>query len=477
MDFLVGAGQRLWAVLPLGPMGYGNSPYQSPSAFAGNPLLISLERLLEEKLLEPGNLEGAPSFPTHRVDYDKVARFKLPLIEGSFQLFKARASKSQREEFENFCQQKGWWLDDYALFMALKRSHNFALWNAWEEDVRQRQPKAIKHWSRNLVWEVQLQKYIQFQFFRQWTGLKNYCSGKGIQTVGDVPIYVALDSADVWSHQSLFYLDDSGNPTVVAGVPPDYFSETGQLWGNPLYNWEEMSKDDYRWWIERLRATLEMVDIMRLDHFRGFEKYWEVAAKETTAVNGRWVPGPGARFFEAVQISLGPIPIFAEDLGMITPEVHILRDRFGFPGMRVLQFAFGDNSKENVHLPENYSPNCVVYTGTHDNNTIVGWFTGGNQDTTMSKEALDNQRKRALKYLGTSGEEINWDFIRLALASAANTAIIPLQDLLGLGSEARMNRPGVAMGNWEWRFASHMLTDETKHRLRNLTELYGRYPG
>ncbi|MBI4298577.1 MAG: 4-alpha-glucanotransferase [Chloroflexi bacterium] len=469
-DFLVGAGQRIWAILPLVPTGYGNSPYQSPSTFAGNPLLISLEGLVDENLLEAEVLRSAPFFPSHRVEYDRVAQFKMPLLASSFEIFDARADSSQKEEYQNFCQQNEWWLHDYALFMAVRKAHNQHPWTAWEEGIKLRRPEALEHWRKKLAREIQSQKYVQFQFSKQWRSLKTYCNDKGVQILGDMPFYVALDSADVWSHQEMFYLDATGNPTIVAGVPPDYFSETGQLWGNPLYRWEAMAQDGYVWWKRRLRATLEIVDIVRLDHFRGFEKYWEIPSNEATAVKGRWVPGPGAAFFEAVQRELELLPIIAEDLGLITPEVHALRDRFGFPGMRVLQFAFAGDGNENAHLPINHSPNCVVYTGTHDNDTVLGWFGGGSQDTTLSKEALDKEREHALKYVGTPCEEINWDFIRLALASKANTAIVPLQDLLGLGSEARMNRPGVATGNWEWRFASRMLTDGIKDRLRELTQ-------
>lgn len=474
VDFLVSAGQRLWQMLPLGPTGYGNSPYQCLSAFAGNPLLISLERLAEEKLLESTDLEGAPSFPEHRVDYDMVTELKIPLLKRSFGLFERKISQTQRDMFESFCAENASWLDDYALFMAMRDAHNLAPWNTWEEDIRRRQPMALERWGKKLAQEVRCYKYLQFQFFRQLSELKRYCNDRGVRLMGDIAHFVALDSAEVWSHQEMFYLDANGKPTVVAGVPPDYFSKKGQLWGNPIYRWEEMAKDGYAWWIERLRATLKVVDIIRLDHFRGCEKYWKVPAKETTAVNGRWVPGPGAKLFEAVRKALGDIPLIAEDLGVITPEVGALRERFGFPGMRVLQFAFGSDGKANDHQPHHYPRNCVVYTGTHDNNTTIGWFSGGTEDTSRGRGEVERERQLALKYLGTTGKEINWDFIRLALASVADIAIIPLQDVLGLGSEARMNLPATTKGNWEWRFTFHMLTDEIKNRLGELTELYGR---
>jgi 4-alpha-glucanotransferase len=357
----------------------------------------------------------------------------------------------------------------------LKEAHGLAAWNTWEEDIRRRQPKSLEHWSKKLNHEIYYHKYQQYQFFKQWSELKKYCNEHGIRLIGDMPIFVALDSAEVWSHPEMFYLDDSGKPTVVAGVPPDYFSQTGQLWGNPLYRWDVMAKDGYAWWIERFRATHNLVDIIRLDHFRGFEKYWEVPGTDDTAINGRWVPGPGAKLFEAVQKALGTLPIIAEDLGMITPEVDALREQFGFPGMRVLQFNFGSDPKADDYRPHNYPRNCVVYTGTHDNNTTIGWFRGEDvKDSTQSKEEREREKQFALKYLGTDGHEINWDFIRLALISVADTAIIPMQDVLGLGSEARMNLPGRAEGNWCWRFVPDMLTEEIKARLKKLTALYGR---
>jgi 4-alpha-glucanotransferase len=476
-DFLVDAGQRLWQVLPLGPTGtvYDNSPYQCFSVFAGNPLLISLEKLAEDKFLEASALENAPCFTEHCLDYEAVTKYKLPLLQKSFQIFDSNASSAERGDFQDFCCQNSFWLDDYSLFMALREAHGPASWNTWEEDIKWRQPDALDRWRNKLDNEVRCHKYQQFQFFRQWSALKEYCNGRGIRLIGDIPIFVALDSAEVWSRPNLFCLDSSGKPTVVAGVPPDYFSETGQLWGNPLYRWDVMAKDGYAWWIERFRITRRLVDIIRLDHFRGFEKYWEVTATETTAVNGRWVPGPGAALFEAVQKKLGQLPIIAEDLGMITPEVEALRDQLGFPGMRVLHYAFGDSSGVNVHMPPNYPNHCVVYTGTHDNNTTVGWFRDDDSETTtMSRAEREKERQCALEYLGTTGHEINWDLIRMALMSAADTAIIPLQDILGLGSEARMNTPGKTGGNWHWRFTSDMLTNEIKVRLRELTRLYGR---
>ena len=476
-DFLMSTGQRLWQVLPLGPTGYGDSPYQCLSVFAGNPLLISLERLVEDEWLEPADLDRAPSLPEHSVDYGAVIGFKIPRLKKSFEVFKRKASKTWRYEFEAFCEQNSSWLEVYALFMALKEEHDLAPWYMWQEDVKRQKTRALERWRKRLAHEIQCHKYLQYQFFKQWSELKKYCNERGIRLIGDIPLFIALDSAVVWSSPEIFYLDASGKPTVVAGVPPDYFTKTGQLWGNPLYRWDVMAQDAYAWWIERFRATRALVDIIRLDHFRGFEKCWEIPAIDTIAMNGRWVPGPGAELFETLQGALGALPIIAEDLGVITPEVDALRDRFGFPGMRVLQFAFGSDPKADDYKPHNYPRNCAVYTGTHDNDTTIGWFMGDDpNDTTQSKEEREEERRLALKYLGTDGSEINWDFIRLALASVADTAIVPLQDVLGLGSEARMNRPGTTTGNWRWRFASDMLSDEIRARLKELTTLYDRAP-
>jgi 4-alpha-glucanotransferase len=475
VDFLADTGQGLWQILPLGPAGYGNSPYQCLSVFAGNALLISLEELVDDGCLEPTDLEDAPSFPLDLVDYDRVMDFKVTLLKKSFETFRRKADQDQRQEFEAFCQRNTAWLETYSLFMALKEAHGFAIWNTWEEDIRKRQPESLARWSRKLAREVYWHKYQQYQFFRQWSKLKKYCGERGIRLIGDMPIFVALNSAEVWSQPGIFYLDDAGRPTVVAGVPPDYFSKTGQLWGNPLYRWDAMAEDGYTWWVERFRATSDLVDVIRLDHFRGFEKYWEVPGTDTTAVNGRWIPGPGIELFQAVEKALGPLHIIAEDLGMITAEVEALREQLGFPGMRVLQFNFGSDPGADAYRPHNYPRNCVVYTGTHDNNTTIGWLKGEDvKDSTQSKEERQKETQLALKYMGSDGHEINWDFIRLALMSVADTAIIPMQDVLGLGSEARMNIPGTTEGNWRWRFVPDAPTEEIKARLRELTALYGR---
>lgn len=473
-DFLENSGQHLWQVLPLGPTGYGDSPYQCLSVFAGNPLLISLQLLAEEKFLELSDLKNIPHFPEHKVDYGPVINLKTILLRQSFDIFQKKATATEQKQFTSFCEENAQWLEDFSFFMALKEAHNLTSWDTWEEDVRKREPKAINEWRIKLASVIRFHQYQQFQFFKQWSKLKNYCNDHNIKLIGDIPIFVAMDSAEVWSHPEMFYLNDDGTPTVVAGVPPDYFSETGQLWGNPIYRWDVMAKDDFKWWVERFRATLKLVDIVRVDHFRGFEKYWEVPANETTAINGRWVAGPGVELFLAVQKALGELPIIAEDLGVITPEVEAIRDRFGFPGMKVLQFAFSTDSKTNKYQPHNYPRNCVVYTGTHDNNTTVGWFKGDDIDNNQNKENRTRETGLALDYMGTDGHEINWDFIRLALMSVADTAIIPLQDVLGLGGEARMNHPSTKEGNWRWRFSFDMLTDEITAKVKKLTILYGR---
>jgi 4-alpha-glucanotransferase len=473
--FLRRSGQRVWQVLPLGPTGYGNSPYQTFSAFAGNPLLLSLELLRQEGWLTAEALARPPAFPAGRVDYDAVRAYKMPLLWKAFEAFGRAASGEERQALAAFIQRQAAWLEDFALFMALKEAHGDAAWTRWERDIARREPEALRRWRRQLEGRVQFHMFLQYQFFRQWQRLKAACQQDGILLFGDLPIFIAHDSADVWSHPELFYLDEQGQPTVVAGVPPDYFSATGQRWGNPLYRWEAMAATGYAWWIARLRTMRELVDMIRLDHFRGFEAYWEVPASEATAVRGRWVKGPGAAFFEAVRAALGDLPMVAEDLGLITPEVRALQAQLGLPGMRVLQFAFGGDPRTNEHCPHNYSRECVVYTGTHDNNTSLGWLHEVDApQSAQALEAMRAERQRALRYLPSDGRQFHWDMIRVALSSVASLAIIPLQDVLGLGSEARMNRPGAAQGNWEWRCTPEQLTDAVAQRLRELTELYGR---
>jgi 4-alpha-glucanotransferase len=464
IDFLSDAGQSLWQILPLGPTGYGDSPYQCFSAFAGNPLLVSLDRLIEDGLLTERDL-GTPDLPQNRVDYGAVIEFKLPLLQLSFERLQSGASSAHVMAFSEFCAAQAGWLDDYALFMAIKQEHSGASWDLWKRDIATRQPEALQQWSRTLTRQVALQKYLQYLFFSQWHQVKAYANERGIRIVGDAPIFVAYDSADVWANPHLFYLDDECRPTVVAGVPPDYFSATGQLWGNPLYRWDRMAETGYAWWIDRVKMTLSMVDIVRLDHFRGFEAYWEVPADEETAIKGRWVPGPGAAFFKALERALGNLPIIAEDLGVITPEVEALRDQFHLPGMVVLQFAFDDDAL-NPYLPHNYSRDCIVYTGTHDNDTTLGWFW-----------SLDHAEREAVRcYLGRDGSDIAWDLWRLALASVADVSIVPWQDVLRLGSAARQNTPGTAAGNWSWRFRTEALTPELARGIHLLTTTYGRAP-
>jgi 4-alpha-glucanotransferase len=479
VDFLESTGQSLWQVLPLGPTGYGDSPYQCFSAFAGNPLLVSLEALVAVGLLEEGDLGDAPKFPHDRVEYGPVIEFKMALLAQAHANFIERGSDELKDEYLEFVGLAGWWLDDYAAYRAIKAAHDGREWTKWELYLRDREDKALHFFRENHAFELSAQKFFQYLFFKQWMKLAAYANSRGVKIIGDVPIFVAHDSADVWAHRNLFHLDEEGNPTKVAGVPPDYFSETGQLWGNPLYRWDVMKQTGYRWWVERLRQTLSVVDLIRLDHFRGFEKYWAVPANETTAINGEWERGPGADLFNAIKKAFshieGDLPIIAEDLGLITPEVTALREEFGFPGMRVLQFAFGSDPQADEFKPYNFVPNSVVYTGTHDNDTTAGWFTSeGAGESTRSHDEVNAERQFVLKYLGTSGNYINWDFIRLALGSVANTAIIPLQDVLGLGSEARMNVPARESGNWAWRFTADQLAPEIRWGLAEMTDVYGR---
>jgi 4-alpha-glucanotransferase len=466
LDFLAASRQRLWQMLPLGPTGYGDSPYQSFSSLAGNPLLISLDVLVDEGLLSAEDVAHVPAFPAHAVDFGPVIQFKTGLLSRSFERFRTSRRSHHHEEFEAFCQANQAWLDDFAAFMALKEAHSGAVWTTWEPDIARHEPAAILDWSRSLADVIQRQKYCQYLFFRQWTALKRAANARGIRLIGDMPIFAAHDSADVWAHPEFFYLDERGRPSVMAGVPPDYFSRTGQLWGNPLYRWDVLKQTGYTWWLERVKATLKTVDLVRLDHFRGFEAYWEVPGDAATATDGRWVKGPGADLFHALRVALGvqQLPIIAEDLGVITPEVVALREQLNLPGMQILQFAFG-GGVARMEAPYRYRRDCVVYTGTHDNDTALGWLHNSSQP---------DERELALKYMNSDGHEFNWDLIRLALSSVPNTAVIPLQDVLGLGSEARMNFPSRASGNWGWRYQPGALTAEYTRRLAELTELYGR---
>ena len=473
IDFLEASGQHLWQMLPVGPAGFNNVPYQSSSAFAGNILFISLDTLVKDGLLNKSRLDNSPAFPEKYVDFTAAVRFKMPLLYEACNRFKESASGDR--DFNVFCENNAYWLENYSLYAAIKEAHSLKSWIEWEKDIRLHTSAAVDRYRALLAGEILDQKVLQYIFYRQWRQLKNYCNVKNIKLIGDIPIFMALDSADVWAGRQMYFLDESGNPESVAGVPPDYFSKTGQLWGNPLYRWDVMRQDNFRWWVERVRAALSLFDYLRIDHFRGFEKYWAIPGGDKTAEKGKWVPGPGAALFESLQSACGRLPIIAEDLGIITPEVEALRDQFGFPGMRVLQFAFNDDPKENCHLPHLHVKNCVVYTGTHDNTTTIGWFRGEDiRATTQDVKTRRLETDRALKYLGTDGSQINWEFIRLAFNSVADTAIIPMQDILGLGNEARMNTPGVDAGNWRWRMAPRAMTTEIAARLKEMTWLAGR---
>jgi len=478
-DFLIASGQRLWQVLPLVPTGYGNSPYSSYSAFAGNTLLISPQLLVNERLLTAADLQQAPDFPEGRVNFEGAQKLKDELLRKAFDNFKLSIDISLRNEFAEFCVRNLSWLNDYALFRALKESHNGAGWREWALELARREEAAIARAEERLRDEISAQKFYQFIFFRQWLALKNYCTERGVKIVGDLPIFVAYDSADVWANPDLFKLDGELRPTVVAGVPPDYFSETGQLWGNPLYDWERMEAQQYSWWVRRMEKTLQLFDAVRMDHFRGFVAAWEVPAGEKTAERGEWVSGPGEKLFREFEHVLGTLPLIAEDLGVITPDVNELREAFGFPGMRVLQFGFSDDL-ENIHLPHNYPRNTVAYTGTHDNDTTVGWFramgsrTETGETNSSAQQNLDEVKREkefCLEYLKSDGKEIHWDLVDAVLGSAANTAIVPLQDLLGLGTEARMNLPSSTEGNWSWRYRNHDLTERLARRLKGLSIL------
>lgn len=480
IDFLAAAGQSIWQVLPLGPTGFADSPYACLSAFAGNPLLISPDRLVESGELTAADLDAIPAFPAGQVDYGAVIEWKMPLLHRAARRFLSDAAPQRRSQFAAFCTNNAAWLDDYALFIAVKTHFSQKMWTDWDADIALREPAAMARWQKALSAtapgnKIAEHQVLQFFFWEQWQALKSYANARGIRIVGDVPIFVAGDSADVWANRDLFHLDEMGRPTLIAGVPPDYFSETGQRWGNPLYRWDVLARQGYRWWIERIQATLDKVDIVRIDHFRGFIAYWEIPASEPTAIKGRWVPGPGAALFEAIEEALGQLPIWAEDLGVITPEVIGLRERFGFPGMKILQFAFDEDAlrasfgdyTRNPFLPHNYTPNFVVYTGTHDNDTALGWF----------EHCAAQERQKAMSYLGCDEHEFNWSLIRAAMASVAQTAVFPLQDALGLGSEMRMNLPGTTGGNWTWRCLPGALTVQLADRLAALSKCYERVSG
>jgi 4-alpha-glucanotransferase len=460
VDFLTAAGCSWWQMLPVGPTGYGNSPYSAQSAFAGNPSLVSVERLIADGLLTEAD-RARPPQERLRTAFDGAG--------GRF------------DASGGFADEDGAWLDDFALYRAIKAAHGQVQWTRWPAPLRDRHPDALARFRDEHARELDFERFVQGRFFADWRALRAYAHERGVAFIGDLPIFLAHDSADVWLNRGQFHLDEEGEPTLVAGVPPDYFSATGQRWGNPLYRWAEMRATGFAWWIARFRSALALFDAVRLDHFIGYERYWAIPAREPTAVNGRWRPGPGARFFKAIGAALGELPLIAEDLGPVTPEVESLRARFGFPGIKLLQFAFGTDLQAPSFLPHNYPREAVAYTGTHDNDTTVGWFTDPGSGTRSAEQAA-LERQAALRYLGApqdddaieAGREIHWRMIRAIMASVANVAIAPAQDLLGLGSEARMNHPGTTTGNWEFRLAQGALTPAIAARLRDLAETYGR---
>jgi 4-alpha-glucanotransferase len=463
IDFLSSSGCGLWQILPLGPTGYGDSPYQCFSSFAGNPFLISPDALLSDDLLHPDDIYERPAFPNDHVDFGRIIPWKLGLLDRSFIRFQHSQSARLKAEMEEFRVKQSVWLDDFALFMALKEIHGGQPWTTWEEPLRNRRADALIQVQKNFDVAIQRQIYRQFIFFRQWSQLLTHAHEKRIQIIGDIPIFVAHDSADVWSNPQLFHLDKSGKPTFVAGVPPDYFAPTGQLWGNPLYRWDIHARDGYLWWVERIKATLALVDIIRIDHFRGFAGYWEVPGNAKTAEIGRWVPGPGKDFFQRILDTLGDLPIIAEDLGVITPDVEDMRDSFDLPGMRILQFGF-DSTPADPFLPHNYPVNCIVYTGTHDNDTALGWYN----------RVPDKDKNFYRSYMNRDGSDFSWDLIRGVWSSVAIFGLAPMQDFLNLGNEARMNYPGNPSGNWTWRMPKDAESLELQEKIRKLNYLYSR---
>lgn len=463
IDFLKDSGTTLWQVLPLGPTGYGDSPYQCFSAFAGNTYLISPTLLLDQGLLTRADFTDRPVFPAEGVDYGNAIQWKLTLLNRAFTRFTTRQDDELQNRFNQFCKENTAWLQDYAIFMAIKESQGGRSWLEWDKALKMHELAAVQLFTDSNMQAIQEQQFKQFLFFEQWNALKEYAHANGVKIIGDVPIFVSMDSADVWAHRELFFIDSKGNPTFIAGVPPDYFSPTGQLWGNPLYNWKKHRDSGFAWWIERMRASLQLFDWIRLDHFRGFAAYWKIKAGSQTAEVGIWEKCPGAALFTALENTLGELPIIAEDLGVITPDVVALREKFSFPGMCILQFAFGGDPADRF-LPHNYVRNSVVYTGTHDNNTTLGWF-----NTSSSAE-----RDFCLKYLGSGEEDIVANMIRTIWSSVASFSIAPMQDFLNLDTHARMNYPSKADGNWCWRMAPNAESVELAGRIRDLNFLYSR---
>ena len=465
IDFLKKSRQKLWQIFPLGPTGYGDSPYQSFSSFAGNPYLIDFDLLIEAHLLSEEDLRDVFFGDNEEyIDYGAIYNQKYPLLRRAYENFKSSDNHEMRENLEHFKRENASWLNDYSLYISLKNHFNGLPWNEWAHDIKNREHGAMEHYRNELADDIEYHNFIQFLFFKQWGDVKRYANENGIKIIGDIPIFVAADSSDAWANPEIFLFDEERKPVKVAGVPPDYFSATGQLWGNPLYNWQKLKETNYSWWVERVRANLSTCDIIRIDHFRGFEAYWAVPYGDDTAINGQWEPGPGIDLFNAIKSQLGELPIIAEDLGLMTQGVIDLREATGFPGMKILGFAF-DSGEENDYLPHTYTKNCVVYTGTHDNDTLIGWF----------QKAKEEDRQFARDYLNSrSDDKIHWDAIRGAWSSVANMAISPVQDFLGLGSEARINTPGIAAGNWQWRLKHGVLTDELADRIAKLTKVYSR---
>ena len=465
VDFLDRSNQKLWQVFPLGPTGYGDSPYQSFSAFAGNPYLIDLETLIDSGLLQTEDADEAElGDDPENVDYGLLYKNKLPLLRKAYENYKKSDNEQMKFEIQIFKDENSFWLEDYSLFISLKYYFKGHEWSKWDEDILLRKESALKKYRKLLKDDIEYNYFVQYLFFNQWAKIKGYANSKGISIIGDIPIFVAFDSADAWANPEIFLFDKERKPIDVAGVPPDYFSETGQLWGNPLFDWEKLKGSGYKWWIERVRANLKTADIIRIDHFRGFESYWAVPAEEKTAVIGEWRKGPGIDFFNSIKAALGDLPIIAEDLGNLTNEVVELRNETGFPGMKILQFAF-DSDEENDYLTHSYDHNCVVYTGTHDNDTITGWYS----------KASEHDKEYVRDYLDIyTDDAINWRFIKAAWRSVANMALAPMQDFLGLDSEARMNTPGVAAGNWKWRMKEEDLTTVLSDEIKRISKLYGR---
>jgi len=465
--FLAQTKQSFWQVLPLCPINpaYGNSPYSSISAFAGNALFISPDLLIEEGLLTREENEGKPPFPDERCDYGSVIPYKETLFEKVYQKF--RATRKGQDDFEAFCSSRSDWLDDFSLFAVIKRRFQGRIWNRWPKELRDRKRESLHAVEEECHEALEKEKFLQYLFDKQWHSLKAYCNRNGIQLFGDLSIYVSFDSADAWANPHIFKLDEEKRPLFVSGVPPDYFSKTGQLWGNPVYQWDKLRETAFDWWIKRMAHHLRLFDAVRIDHFRGLVAYWEVPAGEKTALNGRWVEAPVEDFFKALFGRFSHLPIIAEDLGLITPDVKEALHRLGFPGMKVLLFAFGEDHPMHPYLPHAYERNCVVYTGTHDNNTARGWF---------EREASPDEKRRLFRYLGRAVpvEEIHWELIRLAMMSVAKTAIFPMQDILGLGEEGRVNRPATTWGNWEWRLLPDQITPTVSTKLLEMTETYGR---